>query len=37
MWHYGMTQSQHCNSDSEADVVRASKWFEVFGGLFVII
>ena len=34
---YGTTQSQHCNNDNEYNddnVMRASGWFEFFGGLF---
>ena len=37
VWHYGMTQSQHCDNDNiynDDDVMRANVWFETFGGLF---
>ena len=37
MWFYGITQSQHCNSDNNCNddsVMRASMWFKFFGGLF---
>jgi hypothetical protein len=34
MWHYGVTQSQHCNNDNNDDnVIRASVWFDFLGGL----
>jgi hypothetical protein len=39
VWHVTLwnTQSQHCNSDNiyiDDNVMRASVWFEFFGGLF---
>ena len=37
MWHYRITQSQHCNNDScynDDTMMHVSVWFEFFGGLF---
>ena len=37
MWHYGIRQSEHCNSDNnhyDDNVIHGSVWFEVFGGSF---
>ena len=34
MSHYGITQNRHCNNDNTDNVMRASVWFEFFGGVF---
>lgn len=37
MWHYETSQSQHRNNDNndnEYNMMRASLWLELFGGLF---
>ena len=33
MWHYGVTQSQHCNDFNDDNMMRQSMWFEFFDGL----
>ena len=36
MWHYGVTQSQHCNNASnynDDNVIHASMWFDILSGL----
>jgi hypothetical protein len=37
MWHYGITQSQYCNTEhnyNEDNVMHVNIWFEFFGSLF---
>jgi hypothetical protein len=34
MWHYGITQSQHCNNEKDDNVMHVSAWFEYFDGSF---
>ena len=37
MWHYEITQTQHCNNDNidnDDSILCANVWFEFFGGLF---
>jgi hypothetical protein len=31
VWHYEITQSQHCNNDNNDNMMHAGLWFEFFG------
>ena len=34
VWHYGITQSQHCINDNNENMMHASLRFEFFGDCF---